>query len=38
MKKRGHVNDWVKREAIYGLAVMIEDRVLVNDEELAKRI
>lgn len=34
---KGHVNDWIKKDAIYGLAVKIEDRVLVSDEELAKR-
>lgn len=33
----GHVNGWIGEKAIYGLAVRIEDRILVSDEELAKR-
>ena len=34
---KGFVNGWVGPNAIYGLACKIEDRVLVSDEELAKR-
>lgn len=33
----GHVNGWVGEKCIFGLAVQIEDRVLVSDEELEKR-
>jgi hypothetical protein len=33
----GHVNGWIGAKCIYGLAVKIEDRVLVSDEELEKR-
>lgn len=34
---KGHTNGWTGAAGIYGLAVKIEDRVLVSDEELAKR-
>jgi hypothetical protein len=33
----GHVNGWIGGHAIFGLAVGIEDRVLVSNEELRKR-
>jgi phage repressor protein C with HTH and peptisase S24 domain len=33
----GHINGWVSTNAIFGLAVMVEDRILVSNEELAKR-
>lgn len=33
----GHVNGWINNKCIYGLAIRIEDRVLVSDEELGKR-
>jgi hypothetical protein len=34
----GHQNGWVGANCIYGLATQIEDRVLVSDEELSKRL
>lgn len=34
---KGHVNGWVGANSIYGLAVQVEDRIIVSDEELAKR-
>jgi hypothetical protein len=34
---KGWVNGWTGANNIYGLAVKIEDRILVSDEELEKR-
>lgn len=34
----GHVNGWIGPHSIFGLAVKIEDRVLVNDAELVERL
>lgn len=34
---RGHINDWVGANSIYGLCVKVNDRILVSDEELAAR-
>jgi len=33
----GHCNGWVGAKCIFGLAIRIEDRVLVSDEELETR-
>lgn len=33
----GHVNGWIGGHAIFGLAVKIEDRVLISDAELRRR-
>lgn len=35
---KGFVNGWVKQDAVYGLAWKIEDRILVSDEDIAKRM
>lgn len=35
---KGHVNGWIRASSIFGLAVQIEDRVLVSPEDLAKRL
>lgn len=35
---KGHVNDTVGQQSIFGLAVRIEDRVLVSDDELVARL
>jgi hypothetical protein len=35
--RAGHINGWVGASQIFGLAVKVEDRVLVSDEEFAKR-
>jgi hypothetical protein len=35
--RAGFCNGWVDANAIFGLAVMVEDRVLVSDGELEKR-
>lgn len=34
---RGYVNGWIGKNAIYGLCVKAEDRVIVSDEELNQR-
>lgn len=34
---KGWVNGWIRANSIFGLAVQIEDRVLVSPEELEKR-
>lgn len=34
---KGWVNGWIGYNCIYGLAVQIEDRILVSDEELEQR-
>jgi hypothetical protein len=34
---KGHINGWVNANAIFGLAVQIEDRILISNEELEKR-
>jgi hypothetical protein len=35
---RGHVNGWIGANCIFGLARQIEDRVLVSDNELSRRL
>ena len=34
---RGHCNGWITAKGIYGLAVRVDDRTLVSDEELEGR-
>lgn len=34
---RGHINGWIGANSIFGLAVQIEDRVLVSADELDDR-
>jgi hypothetical protein len=34
---KGFVNGWVGPSSVYGLCVQVEDRILVSEEELAKR-
>jgi hypothetical protein len=34
---KGHVNGWVGSKSIFGLAVQIEDRVLVSEKDLEQR-
>lgn len=36
--RKGFINGWVGKNSIYGLAVRIEDRVLVSNEELERRL
>jgi len=35
---KGHTNGWVGQSGIYGLAVRVEDKVLVSDRDLLNRL
>jgi hypothetical protein len=35
--RKGWINGWIGPQAIFGLAVQVEDRVLVSEKELQKR-
>jgi hypothetical protein len=35
---KGHTNGWCGSSGIYGLAVQVEDKVLVSDQELKNRL
>ena len=34
---KGFINGWVGASSIYGLCVQVEDRIIVSEEDLAKR-
>jgi signal peptidase I len=35
---KGHTNGWIGPSGVYGLAVQVEDKVLVSDKELDNRL